>query len=321
MDMTTPPRLTPLSIDNSLLSRPTQVPYYPGHREPTPGMVVLPSEVEQRRWDGHGGRWDYSRVPQTFSPLRPWLGLMKREGKHSETEHEFASPYTVWNTPASEINREYIDLLTTRNTDLEQAVALRLPSARHLRRLLHSQCPIFPRLENLNDLKRIQTFDKAVDKLGECQRSIQEKQAWVALLTLIGSNPLTIPVGVWINGIKDEMVHWFLTQAALPCFLVSTPPRGVPLENARTGFMEGTKLEALSSTTYIYDKIAQTQNLTFTPTETNPLYANSVTRCNLDYVATNLHWKLELPWAYPYFPWMDRLAPSTLRSALSMFRA
>ncbi|KAF8143064.1 hypothetical protein K438DRAFT_1784081 [Mycena galopus ATCC 62051] len=196
-------------------------------------MVVLPARVKQQRYDGHGGRWDYSRVPQTFSPLRSWLGLMKRKGRQMDSEHE-----------------EYVDLLITRNAALEEAVSLRLSTAQCAQPSWSTQCPVFPKLQGLNELKTIRAFDEAVDKLSECQRGIREKQAWVMLMSLIIEFPLESEtrsnsrikaaddtyVGVWINGAEGAIVNWLLTKGAVP---------------------------------YV------------------------------DLIASNLHWQLELLWAYP----------------------
>ncbi|KAF8196610.1 hypothetical protein K438DRAFT_1967607 [Mycena galopus ATCC 62051] len=292
-----------------------QNPFYPGHRVPIPGLVVLPSKAEQRRYDGHGGRWDFSRIPQVFSPARPWLGLMKREGRHLETEFEFTPPYSVWNVQAHEINREYIDLLITRNAALEEAMSLRIPTAQRARPSLYTLRPVFPKLQSLNDLKIVKTFDKAVDKLGECQRGMREKQAWVTLVSLLVEFPLESEtrygpevkaaddsrVGVWINGAEDPMVNWMLTKGAVPCFLVAAPPRGVLLEHPRDGFSSGTEVEELSLPTYAYDQVARAQNLEPMPSETNPLFADLIVRHDVDAVASNPHWQLELPWAYLLF--------------------
>ncbi|KAF8126406.1 hypothetical protein K438DRAFT_2001431 [Mycena galopus ATCC 62051] len=292
-----------------------QSPFYPGHCVPLPGQVVLPAEVEQRQCDGHGGRWDYSLFPQAFSPLRPWLGLMKRKGRHLETEHEFASPLTVWNVNAGEINWEYIDLLITRNAGLEEAMSLRIPTAQQVQPPLHSQRPVYPKLQNLNGLKTVKTFNKAVDKLRECQRGMREKQAWVTLMSLIVEFPLEREarfgrevkvtdnsyLGVWINGTEDRIVEWMLVQGAIPCFLIAAPPRGILVDRPRDGFSAGTNIKTLSSPSYAYDSIAKAQNLGFTTIEANPIVAESIHHREVEKIASNLHWQLELPWAYPLF--------------------
>ncbi|KAF8179816.1 hypothetical protein K438DRAFT_1768838 [Mycena galopus ATCC 62051] len=161
-----------------------------------------------------------SRDSRTFSPTCPWLGLMKREGRHSETEHEFTPPYTVWNDQAGEINQEYLDLLITCNTTLEEAMSLRIPTVQRAQPPLHAQWPVFSKLQNLNDLKVVNSFNQAVDKLGKCQRGMREKQVWVMLITLLVGFPLESEaccnprvktaddalVEVWINGAEDKAV-------------------------------------------------------------------------------------------------------------------
>ncbi|KAF8137854.1 hypothetical protein K438DRAFT_1996639 [Mycena galopus ATCC 62051] len=108
-------------------------------------------------------------------------------------------------------------------------------------------------------------------------------------------------LGVWINGSGGEMVNWLLTKGAVPCFLVSAPPHGVLLKLPQLGFTEGTDVEALISPSYVYDQLARNQELTFTAEERDELIADSHERRDVDLVAANLHWQLQLPWAYPLF--------------------
>ncbi|KAF8177168.1 hypothetical protein K438DRAFT_1978810 [Mycena galopus ATCC 62051] len=183
---------------------------------------------------------------------------MKREGRHSETEHEFTPPYTVWNDQAGEINQEYLDLLITRNTALEEAMSLRIPTAQRAQPPLHVQWPVFSKLQILNDLKVVNSFNQAVDKLGE----------------------LEFPLEMWINGAEDKAVNWMLTQGGVL-------------------FSSETNIEILSSPSYVYDQVVSSQGLAPTPEETNPLPAELTTCRDVDKVAANLHWQLELPWAYP----------------------
>ncbi|KAF8179815.1 hypothetical protein K438DRAFT_1768837 [Mycena galopus ATCC 62051] len=84
-------------------------------------------------------------------------------------------------------------------------------------------------------------------------------------------------------------MNWMLTQGGVSCFLVAAlPPRQ-------------TNIEILSSPSYVYDQVASLQGLAPTPEETNPLPAELMTCHDVDKVAANLHWQLELPWAYPLY--------------------
>jgi hypothetical protein len=102
-----------------------QDPYYPGSAPPFLGVPVA-STTDQRRCDGHGGKWDYTCVPQLYAPDQPWLGMITREGTQETSSVEFTSGTTVWvSTSDKEGNLlpEYLLSLADRNEALQQATA------------------------------------------------------------------------------------------------------------------------------------------------------------------------------------------------------
>jgi hypothetical protein len=106
-----------------------QDPYYPGPAPPTEGVPVA-SSPEQRRCDGHGGKWDYTCMPQPCAPNQPWLGMITREGTQEASNVEFISGATVWISTSNadgRIQPDYLASLVARNEAVEAATVSRLP--------------------------------------------------------------------------------------------------------------------------------------------------------------------------------------------------
>ncbi|KAJ7464560.1 hypothetical protein FB451DRAFT_1403230 [Mycena latifolia] len=129
----------------------------------------------------------------------------------------------------------------------------------------------------LATLRNIRTWDAAVDFGVAVQRSLREKEAWVAWieerarqrkLTLEQLRAMSMPianddyVGVWINGMREEL-SLRLMAAGVPCFVVHEYPsetveRGEIVQAAEySDFVEGTELADLLSDTNPYQRIAR----------------------------------------------------------------
>jgi hypothetical protein len=111
----------------------SQDPFYPGPALPFNGVPTA-SSLDQRRSDGHGGKWDYTRFPQPYAPNQLWLGMITREGTQETSSVEFVSATTVWeSTSDSEgyIQPDYLLSLAARNEAVEQATASHLPLVSH----------------------------------------------------------------------------------------------------------------------------------------------------------------------------------------------
>ncbi|KAJ7863761.1 hypothetical protein B0H14DRAFT_3443855 [Mycena olivaceomarginata] len=226
---------------------------------------------------------------------------------------EFVSGATVWVSTSEEegnLQPEYLLSLADRNEALQQATVQLLPKVRERRYL--DKRPIFPQRSDVERLRNLRSFDRAVDALTECQRGVKEKQAWLSFMERWmesphqserrypgGVNPADDTlVGVWVNGKNHDLVNWFLVEAYMPCFFISELPRSLQGSRTRPSFMDGTNLDALLNNEF--HRIASSQKMVFTETELyTPFNANIRPDRDLDRAASSLHWQLDVPWAYP----------------------
>ncbi|KAJ7848462.1 hypothetical protein B0H14DRAFT_3453092 [Mycena olivaceomarginata] len=105
-----------------------QDPYYPGSAPPFLGVPV--ASTTDQRCDGHGGKWDYTRIPQPV---------------------EFVSGAKVWVSTSEEegnLQPEYLLSLADRNEALQQATVQLLPKVRERRYL--DKRPIFPQRSDVD---------------------------------------------------------------------------------------------------------------------------------------------------------------------------
>ncbi|KAJ7790444.1 hypothetical protein B0H14DRAFT_3501611 [Mycena olivaceomarginata] len=290
----------------------SQDPYYPGPAHPSNGVPVA-SAPEQRRTDGHGGKWDYTRVPQPYTPTRPWLGMITREGTQETSSVEFVSGATVWTSTSETEGRlqpDYLLSLADRNEAIEQATTSQLPGISQLRFL--DQRPIYPRRGDIERLSGLRVFDRAMDALIECQRGVKEKQAWLTFATKWtesppqserrtsgGVNPADDTlIGVWVNGKVTDLVDWYLVEAYVPCYFISELHGSLKGARVRESFLEGTNVESLLDNEF--ERIANAQKMQFTPIELYfPLEESLRPSRDLDRAAASLHWQLNVPWACP----------------------
>jgi hypothetical protein len=159
--------------------------------------------------------------------------MITHEGTQETSNVEFISGTTVWtSTSAIEgvIQPEYLLLLIARNEAVERAAVVRLLGITHHHFL--DKRPIYPRQADIERLRNLHSFDRAMDALAECQRRVKEKQAWVAFMERWvesphqserrypgGVNPADDTlVEVWVNGKVTDLVPWFLVEAYVPCF-------------------------------------------------------------------------------------------------------
>jgi hypothetical protein len=105
---------------------------------------------------------------------------------------------------------------------------------RYSRKLLWDDRPKEPWVNSLQALEKVYKFEDAVDLVRDAQRGIVEKEAWarMALAWIQEGGPLEklkadaiLPVddelmGVWVHGITELELYFFLTRAGVPCFLV-----------------------------------------------------------------------------------------------------
>ncbi|KAK6977842.1 hypothetical protein R3P38DRAFT_3236410 [Favolaschia claudopus] len=218
----------------------SQDPFYPGGAVPlVSGFTAV--ELQQRRCDGHCGRYDAAQNPQPYAKDMPWLGFVKRAGERTAGEAEYETVMSAWFEMGDrgQVEETHVSLLLTRNQELEALIGHVLPQIQGSFPALCSQRPKAPRPQDIELLKGIREFEEALDRLVQIHRGIREKQAWYTLARLrvetsvyreTSSNqattlPVSIPpaddafLGAWINGVEETTVEWLLHVARLPCFV------------------------------------------------------------------------------------------------------
>ncbi|KAJ7707941.1 hypothetical protein B0H16DRAFT_1746386 [Mycena metata] len=249
-----------------------QDPFYPGayiHQQSLP----LPAEKEQLRTDGHGGRWDYTRSPQHYSNVRPWLGFIVRPGFQEPFDVEYDEVISVWESMSPEGGKIPLDAcqaLVERNDLLEGQISSILSDAARIGGGIVSHRPRYPDSASLAGLANIDRYEKLLDRMTECQWGIKEKAAWVAFVRTWTLNPPNVEyrsqervirteerfVGTWLNGEHPQFGWWFLTRAAMPCFIINCLGNRVPATAQCSTFTERTPIASLQSLYYEYDRVA-----------------------------------------------------------------
>ncbi|KAJ7657517.1 hypothetical protein B0H17DRAFT_1213495 [Mycena rosella] len=153
-----------------------------------------------------------------------------------------------------------------------------------------------------------------VDKLAACQRGIREQRAWLDMVELLISRPpLTVQcdvcilpadedyIGVWINGGVEETIHWLLTMAHVPCFVIHAFCSDKLVADAISDPLSRTDIRLLT------DKIGNEHDRlllrgadglhpeAFTPEELYPVPRSLVYRQPREREGSSLSWQLELP--------------------------
>jgi hypothetical protein len=196
---------------------------------------------EQRRYDGHLGRFDYTVSPQQFSPIAPWKGFILRSSTAPGKLPEFWPICEYWEQeliPAmfdyGRISPIWVDAISRRVVELETlcqgciAIAVK-------RSDLWDRRPQLPSSIHLNYVMEIRMYDVAVDAARAMQRIIIEVDGWQrwAHAVLGDTEPynaeqwLHLPIlpavdhwlGVWINGADEKSVLEAL-RMRVPCFIV-----------------------------------------------------------------------------------------------------
>ncbi|KAJ7076758.1 hypothetical protein B0H15DRAFT_805482 [Mycena belliarum] len=288
-----------------------QDPYYPGPRA-SQGIVFRDPDSTQRRYDGRGGRWDYTRVPQTYSAIRPWLGFIRREGWSGAHDVEFTPVHSVWDTTSAyqvgRLQDAFLSRMVARNTDLDRQMFELLPQILYRRTTLCPYRPKFPTRDVMAGLAAVEEYERAVDLAAECQAGMKEKDAWITMVRLWLAQPFPEPyvlqqlsimpadeeyLGVWINGAPAEDPLWFLTTAAVPCFVISEIAEGTPVDQVANGFLAGTDVGSMREA-YEFDRIGIRGGVS-TPTELRTSAATPLARTPFDRRRATLRWQMDVP--------------------------
>ncbi|KAJ7709404.1 hypothetical protein B0H16DRAFT_1745803 [Mycena metata] len=285
-----------------------QDPFYPGafiHQVP----LLLPTEKEQIRTDGHGGRWDYTRNPQHYSHYRPWLAFIVRPGFQEPFDVEYDKVHSVWESTSPEGGRippDALQALIERNDLLEAQIKSLFPNAKQIQSGVVSRRPLHPDRAAPDGLLKIDRYEKLLDRMMECQRGIKEKATWVTFVRTWVLNPPSVEfnvrdeviqaeekfVGVWLNGDHPEFGWWYLTRAAIPCYIINRIGQSIPATPQCTTFTERTPVSSLQSPYYKYDCIALASGGRYTTHEVGYPQAEKVAQNGLDLARSDLRWQL-----------------------------
>ncbi|KAJ7092824.1 hypothetical protein B0H15DRAFT_799299 [Mycena belliarum] len=312
----------------------SQDPYYPGPRAAM-GASFRDPDLTQRRYDGRGGRWDYTRVPQSYSAIRPWLGFIHREGTRSSQDVEYTSVYSVWDTvnayQVGRLQEPFMTEMVSRNNDLDRQMTELLPQVLARRPSLCPYRPKFPTRDVMAGLAAAEEYERAVDIAAECQAGMKEKCAWITMARCWLDRPFLEPyvldsltivpanedfLGVWINGAPAEDPLWYLVTAAVPCFVISELPREGPSDRVVEGFLWGTDVERIRHS-YEFDRLGSLGGVT-TPLELRPLAATPVPRTPFERRRAGLRWQMDIPegrWLAATVPATDAAPPSDVTNA------
>ncbi|KAJ7068936.1 hypothetical protein B0H15DRAFT_958048 [Mycena belliarum] len=287
-----------------------QDPFYPGPRT-TIGVLFRDAELSQRRYDGRGGRWDHTRVPQAYSAIRPWLGFIYRENGPGNQNVEFASVHSVWEPTNSylvgKLQNGFMDRMIQRNEELDRQMRELLPTILAGRPTLCPYRPKTPTRADLAGLAAAVQYERAVDLAAECQAGMKEKCAWARMARKWLEKPFSEPyvlesleivpaedacIGVWINGAEAADPLWFLVVARVPCFVIHELPQGIPAERVTQGFVVGTDVE-INRALCEFDRIGLLGGVV-SPVELRPLAAMPAPRTLQERLRAGLRWQMDI---------------------------
>ncbi|KAK6971388.1 hypothetical protein R3P38DRAFT_3497530, partial [Favolaschia claudopus] len=289
----------------------SQDPFYPGGAEPLVSGFTA-AELEQRRCDGHCGRFDAGQNPQPYAKELPWLGFIKRDGEIVRGIAEHHSILSVWvdAEEGGKVDDIHVSDLQLRNQELESLIEHFLPQLQGPHSSLRSRRPIGPRQQDLDRLKEIRSFEEALDVLAGIHRGIKEEQAWYTLARLrvessterVNSSKFeaTPPaddayLGAWVNGVERATVEWLLHVARLPCFIISEVPSGVIVGRTFPSFVESTEAERLCDPRNEFDQVATNAKSGFTANEIPAYPMDAPSFHVLERVRSSVYWQAELP--------------------------
>ncbi|KAK7016657.1 hypothetical protein R3P38DRAFT_2541864, partial [Favolaschia claudopus] len=218
----------------------TQTPFLPGCR--TPGLVpAIPTKLEERRYDGHCGRFDCLYSPQYSADHLPHWPFIRRPhlvapGDFAYSAYEPLMRQWVVNklNPCKGVFRpDYLESLSALRQDLDA----HMNAAKSLIRPGSStwdKRPLYADATRIAELSDTEYWWEAVDKGMGVQRGLREKEAWLTMvhtrrfldpLQLEELRQLEFPpaneryLGVWVNGLHEGTVLCYLC-AGIPCFVV-----------------------------------------------------------------------------------------------------
>lgn len=250
---------------------------------PSSCRLEIPKDVEQRRFDGHLGRYDPTVSPQIFIDVMPWMGLILRQTVGEQKElAEFLPLHQHWvSTSRKEGSVSYtlIGPLQDRITQLvwkcDKCADLEKIRPELWKALQKYR---FIRTDIIQKIKSIHQFEMAVDEVSQLQRDLRVLAAGVLMAELILEQGQyqsfldVIPeanedfIGFWANGLGAEQrpdgIRWLLRHR-VPAFIAHRLTSGElvewkinPKSDCMPSFMSGTDVEKLHHLSNPFDLLA-----------------------------------------------------------------
>ncbi|KAF8210238.1 hypothetical protein K438DRAFT_1959517 [Mycena galopus ATCC 62051] len=245
-----------------------QLPYYPGIRSNVLDLR-LSTTLEQRRYDGHLGKFDPTVTPQYYNRKRLWLAFIASTSNLLAFDWSARAEYVpiirAWEVDAEQpyrgrLRAEFVKDLDEADRAAQTVILVIGLKVYRERADLWNNHPVMPLRADFNELSKVTTFEQAVDSGRQIQRWILEKQAWCRMAeSWLEYRPrdLELPalqilpakeefMGVWIHGISEEDLKFYLGHARVPRFLVhELIAHETPGKLAMEDFIQGTPIATL----------------------------------------------------------------------------
>ncbi|TFK69148.1 hypothetical protein BDN72DRAFT_897537 [Pluteus cervinus] len=196
------------------------------------------------RFDGSGGRWDFTLNPQYLETGKLHHAFIRRTTSYSLDPPEFWPLTNHWAPCVTSLEKtgtvdaDLCQNLKDRSKQLlKQAEVLRRDHRRELQECSFwlPEPPKVAQLDSLSALAQPHSWESQVDRLAHVQRQLKELAGWVECANNIAKTPYSIKdkapklytqcfpsgderfLGVWAHGDHEEAILWLLGRG-IPCY-------------------------------------------------------------------------------------------------------
>ncbi|KAJ7079053.1 hypothetical protein B0H15DRAFT_954159 [Mycena belliarum] len=241
----------------------TQIPFFPGRVRP--GFALVPTAREQRRFDGHPGRFDHCEFPQYDVEDRDWAPFIRRASTIGPKEscrmgvHSLCVEWPKSSASPGGIKRSFFDSLSAWYGELgaqsEEALIEHQIQDEDWKR-----CPELPTQSNFEELRDCRVYEDAVDLLARMQRQMRERAAWIAMIRAMSTSVFDasdvvdqgLPVadeqyvGLFVNDAMSDKVAWLLS-VGIPVFIAHRYARHEQPRSVERGTEVGARKSPLTN--------------------------------------------------------------------------
>ena len=264
-----------------------QHPFFPGLIEDTLRAEVA-SKRSERRCDGHLGRFDPCMSPQYSSGQPDWAPHVRCSVSSTLECPEYEHILDVTDGSPSScfvVRTRYVDELLQRNEVLDARITELMTISHNNPSMALEVEWWLPRptvsSEDIQELRSISSFERALDEVTQLQRNLKMKAAWIDWMDCLQTTPYwsrmsneTPPMaddsymGIWINSKYQEDIDWLLAHR-IPCFVVHCLMEGELERLLEAGFVrieptfvQGTPIENRISLSNRMDEFLGKQHTT-----------------------------------------------------------